>query len=348
MNKTRQVHCLLDCYASILEEKEVDFRPLYLGAWDAYFESNDEGIFYHTDEVADPKDWHNRFTLLYGAPISNWFNYNAAKDRNFAIFTDLILSKEAYETVIIMVDLFFLPYSYQYGSKHSPHFLIVKNRQGTEWLIKDPYFGWEETIADVDMYSAFGFMEFGMGRVMDIRAIRDADKQLVSHLFAKELNPSPGRLLVQVEGYVRQSVEKNGGYAPRTLFASIQDAGVIAKRYGSYDYALQYCRGNIGTELNPAVSDLVKGWENLMLTIARYGILQRKVDLQAFTERLDHLHKLERAVKEELSQAFTVWKSRLSRSETGSRNNEADYEKSGASAADRAAKLTAIPGAEMK
>ncbi|TXK84583.1 DUF6005 family protein [Paenibacillus sp. N3.4] len=312
MKKIGQVHCLLDCYASILEEDgRFDFRPLYVGVWDAYFEANENGIFYSSDSV-DPKDWNSKFAMLYGNSCEHWYDETIGKYENFSILTNLMQGRNTGKASIILVDLFYLSYSNQYRSKHTPHYVIVKQREEQEWRIKDPYFGWEGCISHQELWESFGFKKFGKGLTIDTSALRGADEQTIFQLFESEIQLLPGRLLVEVENFVRTSVERNGGYVPKAFFASIQEVGVIAKRYGGYHYALQYVSEVLGNEharTTSTIAELIKGWESLMLTLTRYQIQNKPVDLTLFAAKGKILHKLELAVRKELLQAFREWRS---------------------------------------
>ncbi|OAS17721.1 DUF6005 family protein [Paenibacillus oryzisoli] len=312
MKKFGQVHCLLDCYASILEEDgRLDFRPLYLGVWDAYFEVNENGIFYASESV-DYKDWNSKFAMLYGNSCEHWYDRTVGKHENFSNLMNRMRGGNKEKVSIILVDLFYLPYSSQYRSKHTPHYVIVKQRKEQEWRINDPYFDWEGFISHQELWESFGYNESGEGLIIDTGHFQGADEQTIIQLFEKELKVLPGRLLKEVENFVRTTVERNGGYLPKSFFSSIHEVGVISKRYGGYYYVLQYLSERTGNEHTKTIStikELIKGWESLMLTMTRYQILNKPVDLTLFAAKGDHLDKLELEVKKELIEVFSEWRS---------------------------------------
>jgi hypothetical protein len=314
MKRISQVHCLLDCYASVIEDDgRFDFRPLYIGVWNAYFEANEKGIFYCSDKV-DLKDWDSRFAMLYGNSCKHWYEGRLKKQENYSRLLDFM--QDGGKVSIILVDVFFLPYSHQYRSKHAPHYVIVNHGQENKCRIKDRYFDWEGCISQQDLSLAFGFKGFNELRTIDKGALQCADEQTVIHMFETELRSPPGRLLVEVERFVHNAVNRNGGYAPKSLFASIQEAGVIAKRYGGYHYALQYLvsksSGIDDSKTASTIAELIKGWENFMLTLARYPIVNKPVDLESFTAKGEALHNLELAVSKELLQVFMEWQEKTS------------------------------------
>lgn len=314
MKRFGQVHCLLDCYASILEEDgRFDFRPLYIGVWDAFFDVNEKGIFYYSDSV-DPKDWNNRFVLLYGSASKQSHNAPVSTQVNFDSILRLVQESDGAKAAIVMVDLFFLPYSHHHRSKHTPHFIVVQRSTYQKCSIKDPYFEWEGVISQAQLRDAFGFKGYGKGVVIDKSALQEANYQTIIRFFDDEFRLVPGRLIIEVDKFIHLALEGNNGYAPKALFTSIQEAGVIAKRYGGYRYVLQYVsEGTSTSEIRAisAVSKLLKGWESLMLTLARFQIQNKLVDITVFTEKIDRLRMVELEVQSELLQAYTKWRSRL-------------------------------------
>lgn len=313
MKRFTQVHCLLDCYVSILEEDDqIDFRPLYIGVWDDHFESNEEGIFYYSDTVQG--NWMSRFTMLYGDFIEDWYDDSTGKQRNIDLLIERMQDRSSGRASIILVDLFYLSYTIQYRTKHFPHYIIVKQYQRNKWRIKDPYFDYDGCISNEEMRDAFGFNQIGCGLTIEKGAFQRANEHDVIHLFEANLNLSPGKLLIEVERFIHTSVEKNSGYAPMTMSASIQEVLVISKRFGGYDYAVQYVSEQLGIEYNetsPVITELIKGWENLMLTLVRYQILNKPVDLKTIAEKMKLLHRLEISVKTTLLQMFKEWQSKV-------------------------------------
>jgi hypothetical protein len=312
VNKEDQVHCLLDCYAAVLKKDgRFDYRPFYLGVWNAYFEVNSSGISYYSETVDELKKWRERFELIYGISVNHWYRKHEEKRVNLTILSDLMKNNEPHKHSIIMVDLFFLSYSYLFQSKHTPHFIIVDHLLEDRWYVIDPYFSWEGYISQAELWNAF--MREGTGMTIDTRGINRLDVNSISRLFEEEMSISPNKLLLELDKLVRDSVENNGGYAPKTLLASIQHVAVISKRFGGYRYTLHYFLEGCTTEAEKGslmITEFVRGFESLMFILARYEILNRKVDLGLFAEKLERLNKLEVEIKQEITRAFTQWKTR--------------------------------------
>ncbi|QMV40609.1 hypothetical protein FPL14_04865 [Cohnella cholangitidis] len=298
MKMNSPIHCLLDCYASVLkEDARFDYRPLYVGAWNAYFDANEKGIYYYSD-TADPYDWQDRFETLYGNAVKHWFDRDKNKYENYAVLKNRMADGRASSVSVVMADLYYLPYSNQYRSNHTPHYVIVKHRKDTQWHLKDPFFSWEGYVSNIDMWNAFYFMNFGMGFEINAQALHSPATSVISRLFEQEMHLRPSRLLVEFEKFVCRSIESNEGYAPKTLFESIKLAGVISKRFVGYVHAFEYFEATsdyCAAAGSAIIADLLKGWENLILAVLRYQVQDKKVDLQAFSAKVDYLRKLELA-----------------------------------------------------
>jgi hypothetical protein len=311
VKRLNQVHCLVDCYASIVKEScQLDYRPLYIGIWNAHFDVSEKGISYFHDSM-DPYDWPGRFQLLYGKSMENWFVLTASKRHNFSTLVKLMNDREPHKVIVILIDLYYLSYSNQYGLKHSPHYVIVEHRSEHNWYIIDPYVNWQGYVSHIDMWNAFGFENYGAGIIVDTSLIHAPDYRVVSRCFEQEMALTSSRLLVEVDKFVHTSIINNGGYAPDKLFDAVQAAGVLSKRFGGYIYVFQYfaesCDVDTGA-FHSSVEQLVKAWEKLMLAIARFQILKKEVDLQVFAAKMNHLFQLEMNVKKLLNDVFIRWR----------------------------------------
>lgn len=309
MNRSGETHCLLDCYATLLNKKAgIDSRPLYIGVWDAYFDSNESGFSYHSD-IADPKDWFARFRLIYGITSIRHENVHLNRQVRFNNLVEYMKNKPEHIEVIMLVDLFYLSYSQQYQKVHTPHhYVVLEHITDEEWYVKDPYFAWEGTIPFDKMSESF------LGSfIVDMQALHAADAGAIISIFEQDMNTLPNRLIVEIERFVCLAVERNAGYAPESLFDTIEQAIVISKRFWGYRHVYEYFSED-GEDLTAVGNELIacfmKGLENLLLSIVRYGILKRQVDLKEFSAKVDKVHNLEIKVRTEIIQVFSMWKRR--------------------------------------
>ncbi|MDF2937802.1 MAG: asbE [Paenibacillaceae bacterium] len=302
MIRTDSIHCLLDCWAEILDMKNIDYRPLYSGIWNAQFGVTEAGISYYTS-MQDPMDWPERCSRLFGLSFTHWCGPELA---NMECLTEYLRHQEGGEVAGIMyMDLYLMPYSVHYQVKHVPHSILVSYTGQPEpeaWHIKDPYFQWEGMLP-VDVL-ARGFL---MGFAVDFADSHPADNAAVSSLFKQDTGSSPGQLAIETERLVSEAVRQHGGYAPELLLVSVQEAGTVAKRFIGYQYILDYLAERTGCDTaagTDAVHLLRKGWESLMLVIARFCIVRQPVDLEGFRRKLDKLEGYEQAAKQEISRAL--------------------------------------------
>lgn len=305
---TGQIHCLLDCWAEILDTKKIDYRPLYSGVWDAQFDVTATEIRYFS-HVLDPKDWFKRCANLFGIVFTHWCGPDLEgvqpEQANIEYLTDHLRTRANRDIAGIMyMDLYYMSYSVHYKVKHIPHIVIVEYVEGTDcWHIKDPYFQWQGTVSLEVLKDGFS-----KGIAVDYSKAHPAEIAAVCRLFKKDVASVSGRLQLEVEKFVTHSVRQHGGYAPGDLFASIQEVGTVAKRFRGYQHILDYMAEQTGYDSKAgteAISLLVKGWESLMLNIARFSILKREVDLDAFRDKLNTLTGYEKCIKQELSWTLT-------------------------------------------
>ncbi|WP_260115372.1 DUF6005 family protein [Paenibacillus hexagrammi] len=111
MNSPKQILCYLDCYTFLVEQNsDHDYRPMYIGTWNADFEADENGISYFSSQK-DSINWPERFQQLYGGKAERWLDHRLSKQQNFACFMELAKKMDSNQALLVMVDLFWLPYS---------------------------------------------------------------------------------------------------------------------------------------------------------------------------------------------------------------------------------------------
>lgn len=307
---TRPIHCLLDCFASVVKEDgQFDYRPLYIGIWNDSFGVTEQGIYYYSD-ASGRIDWPDRFNQLYGNSLTLWFSSQVSKPDNLLLMCNLAGKMTSQEVIIIRVDVHYLPYCQHYQAKHTPHFLIIDYLDGDQWHIRDPYFGWEGYLDQDTLWNAFGFMGSTVGYLINRRSFNEPDRQTVSLLMKEEAGLSSNRLAAEVETFVQIALQQNEGCIPKSLFASIEQVGVISKRLYGYLPVLSYFSETDigdGKPYSGQTSELVKGWESLMLSIARLGILGREADLRSIKDKLRRVEGMEAVLRRQLADIYGTW-----------------------------------------
>ncbi|MEF2966124.1 DUF6005 family protein [Paenibacillus sp. M1] len=324
MKGSRQVHCWLDCYAHLIEQTgHLDYRPMYIGVWNAAFKADEHGIYYFSDE-ADAMNWPERFERLYGRSLKRWLDYGKGKKENFALLQGLIRSMGNKGAILVIVDLFWIPYTPQYQAKHTPHVIILKewDRMQGQWRYEDPYldrYGW---IGHDELEAAFYYEDLAMGVLLDTSELHAPDPAQIRLLMEEESAAGPGLLIGEVERFLSAACGRKDGGVSKLLFSSIEQVGVISKRMNGYAPVLQYFAGDEPGEAEAGVkgaNELVKLWESLMLSLARLAVLGNRMDYSKIEGKLRELEAREAEVKAELLRVYRIWDEVTPKDEVGGR-----------------------------
>jgi petrobactin synthase len=309
MTGTRQVHCLLDCYAEILRMSgSFDWRPLYTGVWNAYFEVTGEGLSYYSESVDELAKWRARFELIYGCDVQQWHCAAEGKEAAFVRLQAWMAAAGRERYAILMVDLYDLPYSNQFRVRHTPHFLTAVRAVGDQWQIRDPYLSWEGILSTAEVRQAF--MDDGAVIGIDGAELRPSLTGAIRLLFEEEMKVRENRLLTELAAYIRGAVERCGGYAPSNLLAEVQHAAVIAKRMDGYRYALSYLTDGhrLRTDaFDGMCEEMARGFEGLLFLAARHAMTGQPFDVPAFERKVERMHALDQNIKRELDAAYPIW-----------------------------------------
>lgn len=318
--RPRQIMCYLDCYAHLIEQNgRFDWRPMYIGAWNADFDSDGRGIYYFSTR-RDSVDWPERFQELYGGKAVRWLNHQAGKTANYAALSGLAKELGPGEAVLVMADLFWLPYSPQYRTKHIPHVLIIRGRTEEGWRIEDPYIGWNGCMSDPEMEAAFCYEDLAMGLKLDVSSLHAPRLPYMKRLLEDELESPPGPLVREVERLLTSAYEEagSGEGGSKRLVACIENIRIISKRMKAYPLVIGYLAAEDAEEAEPGVTlaaELSKAWEVLLLHIARMSVLGSRMDFAPVARKLKDIEELEAGVKKELGRIYALWKIRFE--ETG-------------------------------
>ncbi|MEK0316178.1 DUF6005 family protein [Cohnella sp. 56] len=310
MRQGDQTQCMLDCFAYLLERKGCDSRPLYSGVWESGYDIDETGIYYFSRRL-DPKGWYERVQRLYNVSIVYWSIYKGGKEERFDKFLAALNEAPGDGAFVLSVDLFYFPHSQQYRSKHVPHLVIFEVLPDGSWHLTDPYFSWA---GPVDSRTLRDGLVNGIW--FDTGSIHDVDTAAAAELFRRDIHLTPNPLIADIERFVYQAVGQSGGQASSTLFDSIQQTGVIAKRFEGYHIVCRYFAESSGEPMQTVASEtaaLLKGWESLLLTVARSSMLNRTFDLPAFSAKLGTLNELELAIRRRLLHSFAAWEARPQR-----------------------------------
>ncbi|RKP54423.1 hypothetical protein D7Z26_13815 [Cohnella endophytica] len=303
----RQIHCGRDCISFAFEKDgRIDYRLLYLGVWDSPFKISNDGVSYADNEQKD-----TMFELveeLFRSPFINWLDLNKSRDNNISRLERQLENMDS-KVILIMVDLFFLPYSNFFGKKHFPHVLIVESYKDNDWHCVDPYFSWEGNITSEIMRRAFGCKQYMMGVSLSLNTLQMPEWERVSSVFEKYDQKITNNLAVEVEKFILRLNACDAIGSLKDYHHSWEDLGAIYKRYRGYTYVISYFSQEQNDEdAEVKVTELINKWESFMLSLFRLRLMGKEVDLINMLDKLETIKAIETSIRELLRKAFEQWR----------------------------------------
>ncbi|MFD0669988.1 DUF6005 family protein [Cohnella sp. GCM10027633] len=305
------IHCLMDCLAlAVKTATEFDPRPAYLGIWNAPFLADENGFRYYSETI-DPDTEFRQFESLYGNGIQRWNDPTMSKDDHYRQLVRHSESAARFGTVVTLVDLYYMPYSaICYRQKHLPHIVIVRLLDNGDWYVRDPFFEWEGNVANAVLQDAHTCERLSAGVTVDGRLLRAPGPVRIARTFREQLSMDESPLVAFVDAYLRQIAEGVPGYSAQTLYASIGQVGIVAKRWKAFGLVGEYFSdqgGGDSRELEKTMESLMLKWENFVLTIVRLGVLGKHEKLADARIKLGEIAALERETKLRLQEIFEKW-----------------------------------------
>jgi petrobactin synthase len=312
MRMNRQIHCFVDCIAHALKEKpDLDTRPLYFGVWDSPFIISDNGVLSYYSHTIGCEDDVAQVHSLYSLQVNSWYDYAESRVNNYARLRAEADKLEGNREVLLLVNLFYLPYPNGcHLVSHRPHFVLINRRMDGEWQLRDPYFSWEGAISDQVMSRAFLRKENFAGYSFDRSSVRQPHFLDVGSALKKRLDRSSNPLTSAVRELVKQARDGNSGASFKQLSVSLGQLGVIAKRKQSYALAFEYFSEMLCYDPKDAIGRVdrfVKAWINLAFLVIRLSISGRPEEASNVLEKLDMLDEEETQLKEELWVLYERW-----------------------------------------
>ncbi len=305
------IHCLLDCLAlAVRTETDFDDRPAYIGVWNAPFIADENGFAYYS-ETLDPDTELLQFESMYGKGIIRWNEASGSKEDNFRRLERECEGTERFRTVITLVDLYYMPYSaICYKLKHLPHIVNVLRRDDGNWFVKDPFFEWEGEVPNSVLFEALTCERLSAGVTVDGLMLREPEPENIARMFREQFSMEASQLVTVVDAYLRHIADGTPGYSVETLFATIGQVGIVAKRWKGFGLVAEFFAdqgGGDSKELLLALEQLMIKWENFVLTVVRLGVLGKHEKLPDARFKLSQIAELEYEVKRRLWGLFGNW-----------------------------------------
>ncbi|MFD0697447.1 DUF6005 family protein [Paenibacillus sp. GCM10027628] len=311
MSGARQTHCFLDCIAYVMQAgQDIDCRPMYVGIWDASFEATGEGISYYSDSIGI-ESMCNMIEQLYGISISRLNDPSKLKAENYSTLLHQLMFKNQNQSIIILVDLFYLPYPNQcYRTKHRPHLILVDHLKDDHCFLIDPYFAWNDYVPIEILEESFYCGDLNVAVMIDTIKSHPPDVSVIAHYMNKHLHLSPNRLTEQVQLLIDKVIAQEAGSTIDRLYQSIEQVSVIAKRLNGYEMVYSYLDDSLKRSSSNAyrkIAEINKKWESLLLSIMRISILRNLDGLLPLQKKVNHISQLESELKQELLDLSIQW-----------------------------------------
>lgn len=304
-----KIHCLLNCFAAVLRD-QYDYRPLFFGEWDPSLSLTETGeITYYSTDI-HPGAYMDRFRYLYGDAIVEWYEYTQSKESNYEQLRSILANQQAERPVIAQVDLFYLPYDKRlYRRTHRPHYIFLQSR-GMNWLVDDPYLGWEGTVDEEALKSAFIENSLGGGFTLHTERLNAPTPDRVSRLFEKVFQKGGNELPRACRSVLDDIREQRKGMDMQHLVSSFSQIGIIAQRKLSYTYAFSYFGTDDISQFNKEVEQLVKAWKSLAFLAIKASMSNEETELFKLYDKVSGAEELERSIKEKLWDCYQTWRNK--------------------------------------
>ncbi|MGG1516569.1 DUF6005 family protein [Paenibacillus oryzisoli] len=311
MIEVKQTHCFLDCISYIIQmERRFDERPLYCGVWNAPFSVSENGISYYSDTIG-MEGISIQFKLLYGTSITPIHNYRKSKSENYVSFKKHMAAKTQNQHMIILVDLYYLPYPNKcYQVRHRPHLLISHHFTEHGCFLIDPYFSWEGYVSFETLDQAFAFENLLVMVMLDTSQMQQPEESVIASCMKQQLDLSPSLLYTEMMALIDRVVCIGSTYALDRLFPLVEQVSVLAKRFHGYVHIYSFLAQALDIQVSDTYSkadELVQKWDNIVLAIVRLGIVGKHAGLITLKDKLMAILQLELAIKQELLLLQEQW-----------------------------------------
>jgi len=311
MIKAQQTHCFLDCLAYVIQlEQQFDERPLYCGIWNAPFSVTEQGISYFSDSIG-MEGILSHFELLYGESITLIHDYTQPKPENYAAFKSLMAARTSHQFLIILVDLYYLPYPNNcYQSRHRPHIVICHSFSTQGCLLIDPYFSWEGNVTFEVLEQAFAYEDLMSVILLDTKRMQQPEMTVIATSMKQQLELSPSLLYTEVIALIDRVIIIGIEFSLSLLYPWVEQVAVLAKRMNGYERIYSFFNQALniaGSEASSKVAKLVQKWDSFILAIVRIGITENHSGLVILRDKLIVIGQLELDIKADLIQLQHQW-----------------------------------------
>jgi len=309
MEKFPPVNCILDCLSYSIQNQKMtssDHFSLYFGIWDEQVELDKSGNMTHYNKSIVNSNYIDRFKLLYGLEIEK--SIIDIEDRG-ELYTTVMMNRKkhpSYVDVLIMVDLFYLPYPNKcYNARHSQHFVLLEKIDELGWHIIDPFFSWKGYISTNDMHHGLGYGKLFVQYYYNSNEINVPTISAINSIYRSGVIMKKNVLVQEIGDMLDKVIESDNNNSLSSLLNSMYEVLILLKRKNAYYYTIAFLEGN--NTKNKEVNFLLKGWENFTYQVMRIAMLNEKESLIQLKARLGELDLLELKVKDTITNLYSKW-----------------------------------------
>jgi len=314
MSESIKVHCIVSCFSEIVKRySEYDFRPFYLGVWDADYDLTEEGeITYFSENHQFFLYW---FEELFGSKVTTWYDPMKSKEENAEKFLELVEQRTENQHLIVQIDMSLMPErENKFHQKPFPHFLMIeKTTNEDQWFMLDPDFRWEGIVEKERVMEAFRDNPFGGGFYFDSSTITKPSREVIERFFNTVFHKH-NKLTLQLIDLITNMVEERNGYRFEMLTKAVRQLPVIAIRKYSYEHALMYFNDQKEYEEGEfeywceQIESVVRGFSNVQYKVMKMAMTKQKEMLPSIIDTLIEMDVTELKIKEEVEKQFAYWK----------------------------------------
>ncbi|MFD0588998.1 DUF6005 family protein [Paenibacillus sp. GCM10027627] len=310
-----KVHCIVSCLCEVIREKSrIDYRPFYIGLWDAPFDVTDRGEVTYYQHDLDHSHYYEWYEKLFGPPVQVWYDFEKSPEANWETLVELVEEGKDGRFVIAQIDMSLMPErENKFHQKPFPHFLILeKTERADEWHMIDADFRWRGMVDKEKVRHAFVNNTFGGGFVVDAGQLKEAAPEAVKDYFAhvfkweNELTERLGLLLGEM-------ARGENGMDISMMASAVKQLPVLAIRKYSYEHALMYFIEQSGESDESfesycdLVEEVVKGFHNVQYMGMKMAMTGDAKLLPSLLSKLGEMNETETKIKRELYHLYTAW-----------------------------------------
>ncbi|MCR2807143.1 DUF6005 family protein [Paenibacillus soyae] len=310
-----KVHCIVSCLCEVLRERSgIDYRPFYMGLWDAPFDVTESGEVTYYQHDLDHSHYYEWFEDLFGAKVTEWYDKDLPAENNLATMLRLIEECPPDRYVMAQIDMSFLPErDNKFHQKPFPHFLMLAHTEDPEeWAMIDPDFRWRGTVPRARAVEAFVGNPFGGGFYVDSSRLREASREDVKHYFHTVFHWENG-LTEKLKELIRAMASGENGFSIGMIAGAVKQLPVLAIRKYSYEHALMYFIDETGSggdtfeAYADLVEELVRGFHNVQYLGMKMAMTGSAKLLEQTLAKLEEMDALERRIKCEVYRLYGLW-----------------------------------------